>query len=398
MTRLYASAGAVVATAVTDPRLLLLDQIRVNGERQTVAPKGRLEPGEAPLAAALREVTEEAGLTGLRYAGYLGREQYQFTDRDSTPAIKTVDWFLLTADNTTTTAHTGEGFTEARWHTPADAAAAASHPGFIPFLERAAAIAAWRSDGPLPFSITLDRAVRDIAAAAQPLLDSHPGAGLAVCGSAARGDFIEGWSDIDLIAYGLPHSPDLTATLTALVGETATRLAAPISLHVADSVGRRIPAAGPLYDIKLHTALRRIGIDVAVIAGAAPATQPSPAAHETLAALAALHAFAADRGAQPATDTPGRRDRARRILSVTCSAARIVALTTDEKADLRLPALVDVLDRHQPGAAIQPLLRDYDTFRRAGAPDLDTAEHLADHAADAIDDLIRRLHAPKAAL
>jgi hypothetical protein len=185
--------------------------------------------------------------------------------------------------------------------------------------------------------------------------------------------------------------------LAALVRDTAARLGASISLHVAGPDGRRRPAAGPLHDTKLRTALRRIGTDVAVIAGAAPAIPPPPAqAADTLAAITALHAFAADRTTQPVHDADARRDRARRILSVTCSAARLIALTTDEHADLRLPALVDVLGQHHPGAPIQQLLRDYDTFRRAGAPDLDTAEHLAAHAAGAIDDLIHRHHPPEA--
>ncbi|GAA1563343.1 hypothetical protein GCM10009827_101170 [Dactylosporangium maewongense] len=396
MTRLYASAGAVVVTGVAAPQLLLLEQTRVTGERQTVAPKGRLELGEAPLAAAFREVTEESGLTGLHYAGYLGREQYQFTDRDSTPAAKTVDWFLLTTDDTTTAAHIGEGFTEARWLSPAEAAAAASHTGFVAFLDRAASITAWRSDGPLPFSTTLDHAVRDTASAAGPLLAPHPAAGLAVCGSAARGDFVDGWSDIDLIAYGLPHNDEVADTLTALVRDTAARLDTSISLHIAGPDGRRQPAAGPLYDTKLHTALRRIGTDVAVIAGAAPTIQPPALQHpDTLAAMTALQTFAADRTTQPVRDTPARRNRARRILSVTCSVARLFALTTDEQADLRLPALIDLLGQRYADAPIRQLLSGYDTFRRAGATDLDTAEHLAAHAADAIDDLIHR-HTPAA--
>ncbi|WP_223884507.1 NUDIX domain-containing protein [Micromonospora craniellae] len=77
MIRRYASAGAVVTAGdLRKPDFLLLDQVRRTGERQTVAPKGRLEPDEAPLRAARREVAEEAGLTDTHYSAYLGQEAY----------------------------------------------------------------------------------------------------------------------------------------------------------------------------------------------------------------------------------------------------------------------------------------------------------------------------------
>lgn len=396
MIRRYTSAGAVVVTAdLTDPRTLLLDQTRVTGEQQTVAPKGRIEPGESPLAAAIREVAEETGLTTASYAGYLGQEAYEFTDNDGTPAAKTVDWFLLTTATTATDARTTEGFTNASWLTFDQAGQAASHSGFVTYLRRAAGLVAWRRAGPLPFSTAVDGVVQEVADAAQPLLRGMPGAGVAICGSSARGDFVEGWSDIDLVGYGLPAGSPAVEQLTALVRDTATRHAVHASLHLADRDGRSLRNAGPLYDMKLRTALRRVGCDVAVIAGTQPTViPPAPDRAEISAGLADLHAFATDRLAVPATDTANRTDRARRVLSVTCSAARLLAVSSDPDASLRLPAVTDLLEHHHPGTPAVSFLRDYDIFRQRGAGDLDHAERLAEQAPPAIGDLIERHRTP----
>ncbi|MCG5467044.1 NUDIX domain-containing protein [Micromonospora sp. MED01] len=143
MIRRYASAGAVVTTNdLGAPSILLLDQVRGNGERQTVAPKGRLEPSEAPLQAAVREVAEEAGLTGTQYGAYLGQEKYVFTDNDGSPAAKTVDWFLFTTATTAATPARDEGLVEARWLDASAARRAATHVEFQRILDRALAIIA----------------------------------------------------------------------------------------------------------------------------------------------------------------------------------------------------------------------------------------------------------------
>ncbi|WP_213456989.1 NUDIX domain-containing protein [Rhizomonospora bruguierae] len=391
MIRRYASAGAVVVTTdVTDPRTLLLDQTRVTGERQTVAPKGRIEPGESPLAAAVREVAEEAGLTALGYAGYLGQEAYQFTDNDGAQAAKTVDWFLLTTATTDADARAAEGFTGARWFDPDDAVRVASHPGFVTHLRRTANLIRWRQGGTLPFSATVNAVVTQVAEATQPLLHTY-GAGVAVCGSAARGDFIDGWSDIDFIGYGLPATSPAAESLAALVRDIADQHAVRASLHLADQTNRSPGTAGPLYDMKLRATLRRIGTDVALIAGTAPETTPGAPKHiEVNSGLAALLDFATRRLSAPATDSSSRKDRARRALSVTCSAARTLAVTIDPHTDLRLQPTADLLERHHPDAPVVPLLRAYDSFRQHGARDLNHAEQLAERGPDAIRDLIER--------
>lgn len=393
--RQYASAGAIVVAGDPDqPQVLLLDQVRVTGQRQTVAPKGRLEAGEAPLAAALREVTEESGLSRLGYAGYLGQDRYEFVDRDDQPAAKTVDWFLCTTPETTTQVRREEGFTAARWVDLRHAATVISHPGFAVYLDRAADLLAWRRRSPVPCSAVLDRVIRDAATGAAQLLAGEPLAGIAVCGSAARGDFVEGWSDLDLIGYGLPAASATVAALTTLTRDLQARHGVRISLHFADPHGRDLAGDGPLRDLhdrKLQTALARIGIDTAVIAGAAPgpdqgAGSPDarPPAGFPRSDLVALRDLAAGSLATAAAgDAPGG-EQARRALSAAYSAARAVAVGIDPQVPLRVPVVATLIAARWPGHPMSTLLRDYDAFRQRGLPEIAGATALAERVPDAI--------------
>src|SRR5947209_4262688 len=136
MTRTYASAGAVVVSPdVMEPKMLLLEQIRKTGERQVVAPKGRIELGESPLITGAREVAEESGLGEVMYVAYLGQLTYSFTDNDGTPAEKTVDWFLFAANDMATVAQEAEGFVGARWFGLNEAMAAATHSSFRDYMK-----------------------------------------------------------------------------------------------------------------------------------------------------------------------------------------------------------------------------------------------------------------------
>ncbi|MER7006272.1 NUDIX domain-containing protein [Dactylosporangium sp. NPDC000555] len=381
--RQYASAGAIVVTTdLRQPRTLLLDQVRVTGERQTVAAKGRLEPGEAPLAAALREVAEEAGLHDVIYAGYLGQQAYRFTDNDGTPAAKTVDWFLFAADDTTALTRGEEGFTTARWIDLDTAGDEASHAGFGEYLRRAADIVSWRQHRPLPFSTLLDRVIRDVADQATAILAEQPDAGVGVCGSAARGDYVEGWSDIDLIGWGLPEASPLIAGLSGMVEEFSACHGIRVSLRLADEHGHDVRSPGPVPDMKLQAALRRVGTDVAVIAGVAPAT--APATVELLSSLELLHEHAA----HGSTRWSSGRDRDRRLLSIACSTARIIVTNENPDGSLRLPDVVRVLECGWPSSQLGALLGEYDTFRRAGAESADTAAHLARRVPDALTEMI----------
>jgi bis(5'-nucleosidyl)-tetraphosphatase len=56
------SAGVIIVRGRPDPRYLMLRAFQYWD-----FPKGIVEPGEEPLAGALREVYEETGLTGLQF-------------------------------------------------------------------------------------------------------------------------------------------------------------------------------------------------------------------------------------------------------------------------------------------------------------------------------------------
>jgi 8-oxo-dGTP pyrophosphatase MutT (NUDIX family) len=70
--RRRAAVAITVLDVSTAPRVLLLKRAaRGTNAGQWALPGGRLEPGEGPEQAALREAEEEAGLRGARVAGAL---------------------------------------------------------------------------------------------------------------------------------------------------------------------------------------------------------------------------------------------------------------------------------------------------------------------------------------
>jgi 8-oxo-dGTP pyrophosphatase MutT (NUDIX family) len=88
----YSAAGGVVVDETGDHVLLLIrpsrDEVRL--------PKGHIEPGEAPLAAALREVQEEAGYGDLEMMTDLGEQLVTFL-LDGKMIRRTERYFLLRA-------------------------------------------------------------------------------------------------------------------------------------------------------------------------------------------------------------------------------------------------------------------------------------------------------------
>ncbi|GAA2183460.1 NUDIX domain-containing protein [Micromonospora lupini] len=377
MIRRYSSAGAVVTTDdLGAPSILLLDQVRGNGERQTVAPKGRLEPCEAPLQAAVREVAEETGLTGTLYGAYLGQEKYVFADNDGSPAAKTVDWFFFTTATTATAPARYEGFVQARWLDAPAARQAATHVEFQRILDRALAIIAWRSAGPLPFSRSLSKLVTEVATEAQAAIARHPEAGVGLCGSAARGDFIDGWSDVDFVAWNLPASSRIAAKINGIIAEVSKLHGIRASLHLTGGHAGDVPGLDALHDMTMRMALDRVGLDTAVIAGAGPTHTTTPAATDLAEDIAALQHIAEGGLSVRRDSSTQREDAARQVLSALSCAARLLVVQRQPQASLRLPEVAEAL-RHWPGKQLTDLLCDYDAFRRTGTLTLNQAEQLA---------------------
>jgi 8-oxo-dGTP pyrophosphatase MutT (NUDIX family) len=70
--RRHAAVAVTVLDASTTPRVLVLKRAkRGTNAGQWALPGGRLDPGETPEQAALREAEEEVGLTGAEVAGLL---------------------------------------------------------------------------------------------------------------------------------------------------------------------------------------------------------------------------------------------------------------------------------------------------------------------------------------
>ncbi len=70
---------ATLLFVIRDGRILLIHKKRGLGAGKVNGPGGRLEPGETPLAAAIRETEEEIGITprGVAFGGDL---HFQFRD------------------------------------------------------------------------------------------------------------------------------------------------------------------------------------------------------------------------------------------------------------------------------------------------------------------------------
>jgi 8-oxo-dGTP pyrophosphatase MutT (NUDIX family) len=84
----YQAAGGIV---VREGRVLLL---RKRGLGEIVLPKGHVEPGETPEAAALRETREETGYQNLRLRANLGTERAEF-QRGGERVIRDETYFLM---------------------------------------------------------------------------------------------------------------------------------------------------------------------------------------------------------------------------------------------------------------------------------------------------------------
>jgi 8-oxo-dGTP pyrophosphatase MutT (NUDIX family) len=123
------AAGGVILAP--DDRLLLIHR---NGSWDL--PKGKLEKGESATDGALREVTEEVGLTELHLGATLPAT-YHVYPHNGDWLIKTTHWFEMTASGLLDlTLQTEEGIDDAEW-VPVEAVLTRQpiHPSLLHLLD-----------------------------------------------------------------------------------------------------------------------------------------------------------------------------------------------------------------------------------------------------------------------
>ena len=130
------SAGGVVFRVVNGAPLYLL--IR-DSYKNWGFPKGHLEDGEQPDAAALREVSEETGLSDLSLRGLIATIDWHFRFRGRL-IHKICHFFLMETAEATTSPQRAEGITACRWLRYDDAEELISYANARDVLRKARAL------------------------------------------------------------------------------------------------------------------------------------------------------------------------------------------------------------------------------------------------------------------
>ncbi len=109
--QLIVAAGGLVTNAKNDVLVFL---------RQGVwdLPKGKIDAGEMPPEAALREVEEECGITDLQLGNFLCHSYHTY-QAPKKMILKKTWWYAMRSDATALVPQTTEGITEVRWESKA---------------------------------------------------------------------------------------------------------------------------------------------------------------------------------------------------------------------------------------------------------------------------------------
>ncbi len=140
-----ASAGGIPVWHGRVGAELLLIQVQRRHRRTWEVAKGKLEPGESPAAAAVREVREEAGIPcDLEIRQELGFVRYGFTTPDHEPRLKTLHMYLMDAperfDPALLRPIGGEGITGVDWFPVDEATRLVAHRSLRPLMRRVRAM------------------------------------------------------------------------------------------------------------------------------------------------------------------------------------------------------------------------------------------------------------------
>jgi 8-oxo-dGTP pyrophosphatase MutT (NUDIX family) len=127
------SAGGIVVRLDRGvPRYLLIR----DSYRNWGFPKGHIEDGEKPEAAALREVREETGLADLAVRGLVDTIEWRFRFRGRM-IHKVCHFFLMETGRVKTSPQRAEGITACRWTTFDEAVGLVSYRNAREVLRRA---------------------------------------------------------------------------------------------------------------------------------------------------------------------------------------------------------------------------------------------------------------------
>ena len=78
-------------------------------------PKGKIDPGETPEEAAVREVEEETGISGIQLGAFLTKTYHTFRDRKNKRALKLTHWYIMNAPNQELIPQAEEDIEKAEW-------------------------------------------------------------------------------------------------------------------------------------------------------------------------------------------------------------------------------------------------------------------------------------------
>jgi 8-oxo-dGTP pyrophosphatase MutT (NUDIX family) len=126
------AAGGVVVKKVDDALRVLLIK---DSYGHWTWPKGHAESGETPEETALREISEETGLTRLDVLEELGIQEYCFT-LDDKKIVKTVHIFLVEASGDEELIIQTSELLEGKWLSPEEALETIEYEGSRELLEK----------------------------------------------------------------------------------------------------------------------------------------------------------------------------------------------------------------------------------------------------------------------